>query len=55
MEFMCHMTKTVEDEIKKILPDKFALIFDGWSVDGQSTHYIALIASFLHDGSPKKG
>ena len=36
----------VEKVIASLLPDAFALVFDGWSLDGQSTHYIALFATF---------
>jgi hypothetical protein len=34
----------VENNIKKELPDKFALIFDGWSE--HNTHYTAIFASY---------
>lgn len=55
MKYMDVMTKSVEKEIRKILPKQFAVIFDGWSMDGTSIHYIAAFASFLHNGIPQKG
>lgn len=34
--------KLLEEDITRILPSKFGLMFDGWSEDG--VHYIALFA-----------
>jgi hypothetical protein len=42
---MLILTSLVEKQLLKIIPEKFALIFDGWT-EG-STHYVALIASYL--------
>ena len=47
--------RTVEEEVRSILPEQFALIFDGWSADGVSLHYVATFASFLFHGTPKTG
>jgi hypothetical protein len=48
MKYIHELTEELETKIStSILPDKFALIFDGWSLDGTSTHYVALFASFL--------
>lgn len=47
MKYMALLTISVEDEIRNILPDVFSLIFDGWTLDGTSTHFIALYASFM--------
>jgi hypothetical protein len=38
------LTYLVEEKIKQILPEKFALIFDGWS--DSSIHYLAVFAVF---------
>lgn len=45
----------MENEIKRILPAIFALIFDGWDQEQTQTKYVALFASFLHANAPKKG
>ena len=39
------LTALVEEKISSVLPDKFALIIDGWS--HTSTHYLAIFASFI--------
>ena len=41
------VTKQVELDIAKALPDKFALVFDGWTCTQSSTHYLNIIASYL--------
>lgn len=38
------LTKVVERKIAKLLPDKFALIFDGWTKN--LTHYVSLCIIF---------
>jgi len=45
---MSSLASTVESKIREILPDKFALVFDGWTLDGSSTHYIALYARWMN-------
>ncbi len=35
----------VQNSIKEQLPDRFGLIFDGWSCDGE--HYIAIFATYV--------
>jgi hypothetical protein len=47
MKYIRELTTEVEQEIKNILPDKFTIIFDGWTLDGTSTHFIAMFARFL--------
>ena len=32
-----------------MLPSKFALVFDGWTCEKSTTHYLAVSASFLGD------
>lgn len=44
MIVMTKLTKAVECKISNMLPNKFALIFDGWSQN--SRHYVAIFASF---------
>lgn len=49
MKYIAGVKKVVQDDIKtKLLPDLFALIFDGWS-DGLGGHYVGLFASFVDD------
>jgi hypothetical protein len=45
------LTIELEKKIATILPERFVLIFDGWSLEGASTHYIALFAQWM---SPEK-
>ena len=37
-------TRKVENKVKEILPDKFALVIDGWTKN--STHFVAILANF---------
>ncbi len=41
MKYMNELTHELETKISSILPEKFALVFDGWSLDWSSTHYMA--------------
>lgn len=43
-KYMAELVGIVEQKIQKLLPSKFAIIFDGWSVD--TTHYVGVFASF---------
>ncbi len=36
--------KNVEEKIGRLLPDKFALIFDGWTK--RDTHYLGIFATY---------
>jgi hypothetical protein len=45
MKYMELLVIEVEERIKKDLPDKFALVFDGWSED--STHFIGIFAVYF--------
>ena len=36
----------MEKEIEQALPDKFALVIDGWSEVGSSAHYVGVYAFF---------
>ena len=42
------LVKALEKKITKLLPNKFPIIFDGWSLDGSSTHYVAVYAKFFN-------
>ena len=68
MKYMRVLTKSVEKAVAAELPDQFALVIDGWSLDGvlihltsaflflysgQSTHYLGIFASYLLDVRPK--
>ncbi len=44
---MSKLTKRVESKISRILPDKFVLLFDGWTENG--THFMAIFASYPSD------
>ena len=43
-KYMELLTKRVESKVKENLPDKFALVIDGWSQS--SLHYVAVFASY---------
>ncbi len=47
MKYIGELTQELEAKISSILPEKFALVFDGWTLDGTSTHYMAVFATFL--------
>jgi hypothetical protein len=44
-KYMELLVVEVEHRIKKEIPDKFAIVFDGWSED--STHFIGIFVSYL--------
>jgi hypothetical protein len=44
-DYMGKLTNLVEEKIKKILPNQFAVAFDGWTES--STHYLAVFAISL--------
>ena len=46
------ITKKIEEHISKILPNKFALIFDGWS-SGDS-HYVGVFVTFMEKNVRKQ-
>ncbi len=46
-KYMLKMTLIVEKEISKILPEKFALIIDGWSCG--TTHFVGIFESYPSD------
>jgi hypothetical protein len=48
------MEKTWEihcEVIKEELPEKFGIIFDGWTCDYTNTHYVAVFAVYLAEGA----
>ena len=47
MKIMDLTTRKVENKIKEVLPDKFALVIDGWTKN--STHFVAIFVSFHAD------
>jgi len=47
MKYMDLTTKQVEEEIKKVLPDDFAIVFDGWTCEETTTHYLAIAVAYL--------
>ncbi len=49
MEYMNKLTRQVEGLIKKTLPDKFCLLFDGWTLEGQSTQFIGIYATYINE------
>lgn len=52
MKYLSLLTKVVESKIAILLPDKFALVFDGWS--NGTRHYVAIFAS-IPDAESKLG
>lgn len=54
MKYMNKFTMQVELSIKLLLPDKFCLLFDGWTLDGQSTQFIGIFATFMSNGIVEK-
>lgn len=49
-KYMIALTTLVESKISDILPDKFAVVLDGWSAG--DTHYIAIFATFPQRPGP---
>jgi len=49
MTYLVRLTKVVETKLKDSLPEKLALVFDGWS--SGSTHYVGVFASFSSSAS----
>ena len=47
-KYILSLLPYVENKIASVLPDKFALEFDGWT--SGFTHYIAIFASYCVDG-----
>lgn len=54
MKYLESLTKLLEKKISKMLPEKFALVFDGWSQSGTSTHFVAVMAKWLSNGNACK-
>ncbi|ETO81822.1 hypothetical protein F444_03935, partial [Phytophthora nicotianae P1976] len=48
VKYMRLLVREVESVIAGILPKSFGIIFDGWTF--RSEHYVAVFASFRHDG-----
>ncbi|GMF33445.1 unnamed protein product [Phytophthora fragariaefolia] len=48
VKYMRLLVREVETVIANILPKSFGTIFDGWTF--RSEHYVAVFASFRHDG-----
>ena len=44
MKYLQRTHILVERKLSIMLPDKFGLVFDGWTCDGMSDHYIAIFA-----------
>eukprot|EP00171_Calliarthron_tuberculosum_P002604 IDg2604t1 len=51
MKYLSRVTQAVERKISVLLPDKFALVFDGWTCG--STHYLAIYASYVLPDPPR--
>jgi hypothetical protein len=50
MKYMQQLCRIVEKKISNILPDKFAIVFDGWT--SNQTHYVGVFCTFPSDVSP---
>jgi hypothetical protein len=46
MKAMHELTLIVEEKVRRLLPDQFALVLDGWTLDHTTTHYIGIFATF---------
>jgi hypothetical protein len=44
MKYLVRTAKVVERKLAKRIPDKFGIVFDGWSMGGE--HYIAIFLSW---------
>ena len=51
-KYILALTPYVEKAIDEDLPDKFGLIFDGWT--SATMHYVAIFASYTKDGMHKE-
>ncbi|MEM9079038.1 MAG: hypothetical protein AAGC43_18510 [Bacteroidota bacterium] len=49
MKYLHKLTIVVEKKVAERLPDKFAIIFDGWS--GGDTHFVGVYATFPSNNS----
>jgi hypothetical protein len=49
MQTMVLLIGAVEEKIKKMLPNMFALVFDGWTPD--QSHYLGVFATFPDEES----
>ena len=54
MNYMEKVTIKAEKKIADDLPEKFGIIFDGWSNMGTSTHYVAIFACYSKMGELKR-
>ena len=46
MKYMGLVTKEVEGAVARTLPEFFCILFDGWTCEESSTHYVAISASY---------
>ncbi|RLN11165.1 hypothetical protein BBJ28_00007144 [Nothophytophthora sp. Chile5] len=51
-KYLATLTDLVEGEISRKIPSKYALIFDGWSVN--SDHFVAVFVSYSKEGRATK-
>ena len=51
-KYILALTPNVEKVISEDLPDKFGLIFDGWT--SATMHYVAIFATYMKDGMHKE-
>lgn len=45
-----NLTSLIEKKMSAALPDKFFILFDGWTIDG--THYVVIFATYLYVKPP---
>ena len=50
LKFITLIAREVESEIPKMLPEKFGIIFDGWSHHG--THYVGVFGLYESIDNP---
>ena len=54
MKYMSLLTTALEEHISKLLPEKIPIVFDGWTLDGSSTHYVAMYARWWDKNSMRE-
>jgi hypothetical protein len=48
MKTMHEVVLLVEEKIRKMLPELLAIVFDGWTMDNSSTHYVGIFAAYAN-------
>ena len=54
VKYVQELTRKVEEKVSEALPNRFALVIDGWKDAPTSTLYLAVFASYPDRENPKK-